>query len=397
MTQVCYSLEEAAEKLGVSETVLVRLSQYFKMPVDAYEDLGYLSFKGDLTFLERDLHFFREVRERLLEGESLEEVKNHLLPAERLAPPEPPAVVEISQPPQVPQSLTSPALPKGATAPSAEPIFRSSPPASVPKAPQPQRPAINLSFSTFIDDMPAKATPSRKEGVLPTAPADMVIPKQIPPPPKTVPRPPKTGISSGTDSPAQPSGMQSPKSSPRQQRPPSPTRPQTTQPLEQRVEQRVEMTQSVAYKRMAEKTFARYKDQVSPKGAGEVLRNLMREMKAATDGPGGAGPVSPVIKPKNIVSSVFQPGKIKIPAASFSPLLEPQELSMNEDVIHFDPVTAQQKTADAVMDEEWSNELFATKTFSWNYLMGEKQRRTPGMSSRLQEAALQLRAHSLRH
>ena len=32
MTHLCYTLEEAAERLNLSETVLVRLSQYFKVP-----------------------------------------------------------------------------------------------------------------------------------------------------------------------------------------------------------------------------------------------------------------------------------------------------------------------------------------------------------------------------
>ncbi|MBY0403579.1 MAG: hypothetical protein K2X66_06740 [Cyanobacteria bacterium] len=80
MTELCYSLETAAEKLGVSETVLVRLSQYFKFPAHAYGDEGYLSFKGELTFSEQDLRFFRMVRERLLDGESLEEVKGNQKP-----------------------------------------------------------------------------------------------------------------------------------------------------------------------------------------------------------------------------------------------------------------------------------------------------------------------------
>jgi hypothetical protein len=78
MTNVCYTLEEVAEKLKFSETVLVRLSQYLKMPRAAYEASGYLSFKGDLTFSEQDLDFFTQVKERLLLGESLDDVKNRL-------------------------------------------------------------------------------------------------------------------------------------------------------------------------------------------------------------------------------------------------------------------------------------------------------------------------------
>lgn len=78
MTHLCYTLEEAAEKLKLSETVLVRLSQYFKVPRTAYEDVGYLSFKGDLAFTEQDLAFFRQAKERLLSGQSLDEVKSRM-------------------------------------------------------------------------------------------------------------------------------------------------------------------------------------------------------------------------------------------------------------------------------------------------------------------------------
>ncbi len=78
MTHVCYSLQEAADKLKLTETVLVRLSQYFKMPRSAYEASGYLSFKGDLAFAEPDLQFFVRVKERLLMGDTLEMVKRHV-------------------------------------------------------------------------------------------------------------------------------------------------------------------------------------------------------------------------------------------------------------------------------------------------------------------------------
>ncbi len=78
MTHLCYTLEEAAEKLKLSETVLVRLSQYFKVPRAAYEDVGYLSFKGDLAFSEQDIAFFRQAKERLLSGNSLDEVKSRM-------------------------------------------------------------------------------------------------------------------------------------------------------------------------------------------------------------------------------------------------------------------------------------------------------------------------------
>lgn len=92
MTHLCYTLEEAAEKLKLTETVLVRLSQYFKVPKAAYEESGYLSFKGDLAFTETDIDFFRQAKERLLLGESLEFIKNRIrehepLPASMKMPP----------------------------------------------------------------------------------------------------------------------------------------------------------------------------------------------------------------------------------------------------------------------------------------------------------------------
>jgi hypothetical protein len=85
MTHLCYTLEEAAGRLNLSETVLVRLSQYFKVPRAAYEEAGYLSFKGDLVFSDQDIAFFRQVRERLLAGESLEEVKSRIRHEDALA------------------------------------------------------------------------------------------------------------------------------------------------------------------------------------------------------------------------------------------------------------------------------------------------------------------------
>lgn len=74
-TQLCYSVDEAAQALNLSETVLVRLSQYFKVPAAAYEEVGYLSFKGDLVFSEPDLVFFRRIKECLVAGDTLEQAK----------------------------------------------------------------------------------------------------------------------------------------------------------------------------------------------------------------------------------------------------------------------------------------------------------------------------------
>ncbi|MBY0450555.1 MAG: hypothetical protein K2X01_08030 [Cyanobacteria bacterium] len=74
----CFDLGQAATQLNMSETVLVRLSQFFKRPSGAYDAHGFLSFKGDLQFDERDLQFFRQVRDRVLTGASLEEVRGEL-------------------------------------------------------------------------------------------------------------------------------------------------------------------------------------------------------------------------------------------------------------------------------------------------------------------------------
>jgi hypothetical protein len=97
MTQVCYTLEEAAEKLKLSETVLVRLSQYFKVPKAAYEEVGYLSFKGDLAFSDQDIAFFARAKDSLLNGASLDEVKRRVY-EEAIA--QPPQWVETPPPSQ---------------------------------------------------------------------------------------------------------------------------------------------------------------------------------------------------------------------------------------------------------------------------------------------------------
>jgi hypothetical protein len=73
--QICYTLEEAAQALYLSETVLVRLSQFFRIPASAYEEVGAMSFKDDPLLYEADLNFFREVKQRLIAGETLEAVK----------------------------------------------------------------------------------------------------------------------------------------------------------------------------------------------------------------------------------------------------------------------------------------------------------------------------------
>lgn len=78
MTQLCYSIEEAAKMVDMSEPVLVRLSQFFKVPESGYEDVGYLSFKGDLVFTDADIHFFKQVKERILQGETIETIRDRI-------------------------------------------------------------------------------------------------------------------------------------------------------------------------------------------------------------------------------------------------------------------------------------------------------------------------------
>ncbi len=78
MNHLCYTQQETANRLNISETVLVRLSQYFKVPANAYEAIGAMSFKDDLAFSDQDILFFRQVKERLLAGETLEAVKGRV-------------------------------------------------------------------------------------------------------------------------------------------------------------------------------------------------------------------------------------------------------------------------------------------------------------------------------
>jgi hypothetical protein len=110
MTQICYSLEEAAQKLNLSETILVRLSQYFKVPAAAYEEAGYLSFKGDLLFSEPDLAFFRRVKECLVAGDSLEQAKQKVQPPASVSVQPLEKSLETSQAGQELQEIQNPAL-----------------------------------------------------------------------------------------------------------------------------------------------------------------------------------------------------------------------------------------------------------------------------------------------
>jgi hypothetical protein len=85
-THIFYELPQAAEQLDMSETVLVRLSQYFKIPALAYEEEGYLSFKGELLFSEPDIRFFKMVKERLMSGATLPQVKQETEISARILP-----------------------------------------------------------------------------------------------------------------------------------------------------------------------------------------------------------------------------------------------------------------------------------------------------------------------
>jgi|GEM_PF-2720232 len=76
-THICYGLEEAAGQLQLSESILLRLSQFFRVPSDAYEDVGSMSFKADPVFYEAEMTFFLEVKKRLLAGETLQQLKKN--------------------------------------------------------------------------------------------------------------------------------------------------------------------------------------------------------------------------------------------------------------------------------------------------------------------------------
>ncbi len=366
MTQVCYSLEDAADKLGVSQTVLVRLSQYFKMPADAYEEAGYLSFKGELTFLERDIHFFKEVRERLLEGENLESIKQHLLP-----------MANRDKPAAAPVETRSPVL--NATPISVEraehdtldalgtpqkKVFNTRPPKphSTPPVLKPAQKAVVETFENFLDDFPAR-TPKVKTP-LPLRPA----------------KPPKAALPPvETDSSARASAQKARPTDPLSPVMTGMTPPNRAASAGSAGEQHVAMTQSANYQKMAEKTFARYKNQLNPTRVGDVLKGILTET---------APPPTRMASPEPTPSAAFRPLKSRIPAASVSPLVPP-------DVLFSPDLEAFHSDVHGEAPEEWSNAVFATKTYTWSGLMGAAQRPSPGMSQRLQEAALQLRAQAL--
>lgn len=130
ITTLLYGLDQAAVRLGLSETVLVRLSQYFRTPQSAYEDVGSLSFKGELLFSDADLLFFSRVRDRIVMGDSLETIKSQV----RRAPADAHGLSEVSPahaPSQVsPRPVFSGAFPWAAAGEALEPA-----PAPLPAPP----------------------------------------------------------------------------------------------------------------------------------------------------------------------------------------------------------------------------------------------------------------------
>lgn len=400
MTEICYSSDEAAEKLGVSETVLVRLSQYFKIPVDAYESEGFLSFKGDLSFSEQDIRFFRMVRERLLEGESLEDVKTTLGPAALALPqgaPRSDAKVKAAAPLTVsnnpeqapahftmepraadftarrPENYTSPVTPPARKGGLKEGFKSPAAPRGVPTASR-----IASTFSSFLQEEAIKevsiisknklneTTATREKPGKPvySGQAQSVAAAQpaarIPAPTKTSATPPKPTMKP-VAAPLEPAVATKPQPesfepesfafqpvSPEELHPEDLTPPSGNTPPPVLVS----MTQSPAYQKMAEKTFARYKGAQNPRKPSNVLKNMMREMKNAP---------------------------------------EPEEFNPAEFTSHEHPVNPALQT-----NELFTGELTPQKMFSWdNYVGDPAARRAPGLSRNLQDAVMQFRQQAM--
>lgn len=400
MTEICYSSDEAAEKLGVSETVLVRLSQYFKIPVDAYESEGFLSFKGDLSISEQDIRFFRMVRERLLEGESLEDVKTTLGPAALTLPQGAPrsdakvktSAMTVNNPEKQPSSVTmepraadfTARRPENYTSPVAPPTRKTGTkegfktPVTTRGVPTASR--IASTFSSFLQEEAIKevsiisknklneTTATREKPGKPvySGQAQTTVPAQssarIPAPTKTSATPPKPAMKS-VATPLEPTvaAKNKPQSEsfdpesfafqpvstedlhPEDLTPPSGNTPPPVL---------VSMTQSPAYQKMAEKTFARYKGAQNPRKPSNVLKNMMREMKNAP---------------------------------------EPEEFNPAEFTSHEHPVNPALQT-----NELFTGELTPQKTFSWdNYVGDPAARRAPGLSRNLQDAVMQFRQQAM--
>jgi hypothetical protein len=79
MTDNLYTLEEAADQLGLSKTILMRMSQYFKMPQSAYTGHAQATQPaGNPVFTRFDIRFFNRIKDRLSAGETLVEIKEQL-------------------------------------------------------------------------------------------------------------------------------------------------------------------------------------------------------------------------------------------------------------------------------------------------------------------------------
>lgn len=163
MTYLCYSIAEAAETVGLTDSVLVRLSHFFKIPRRAYTSAGYAHLDEELTFTREDIAFFRDVNDCLLAGESLQDVKKRLLQSGQpgyaaleasdeaaSANPvfsEPAGTAHDSLPEALPESMPEPAA--GSTA--ALSAVSATAPAAVPES------DAESDFSLFIP--PAEALP----------------------------------------------------------------------------------------------------------------------------------------------------------------------------------------------------------------------------------------------
>lgn len=154
VTALLVGLDQAARKLGLSETVLVRLSQYFRVPQSAYEDVGSLSFTGELLFSDADLLFFGRVRDRIVMGDSLETIKSQVrrLPSGADTPTLPPdedaAAIVGAMPPVYPPA----ALPWVSTAPPQEAVTPASP--RHPQSAVPFRALAAQSFARYKQTRP---------------------------------------------------------------------------------------------------------------------------------------------------------------------------------------------------------------------------------------------------
>lgn len=254
---ICYSLEDAAEKLNLSETVLVRLSQYFKVPEVAYEETGFLSFKGDLSFTDRDLHFFREVRERLLAGYNLDQLRAFFSQ-------------QAAQQTPVPEELEE-----------AEP---------------------QQAFQTYIDPtaMKVRPAPPREDELL------------------------------------------------------------------------TEVDDAQPFQKMAEKTFAKYKNIHQPKERTDVLKNLAKGFQTSAP---SVPPLAPISR-----DPVFKPLKQTAVKPHATPPVSQQTATPTIQPPPKEPVSA-----------EPSATLPVTETIEWGALLANAKRQTVPLSDALQRAASELR------